>query len=262
MKRLTVILISVVAILSVISCKNEKKTTNTNPLSIGKKVEDKKTKEIEEKPTKAQSNYDGPSAEVIINKYFKAIGGVDKVKAIKTLVTNMEADMQGQTMKVVTKKMFPNKFSTSYEVMGQKQREFFNGEKGFMELDGQKVQLQNDEIAKFKNDAAPFSDIAFLKGVVAGEEEVEGEKAYVIVLGEKKAFYDMKTALKLKETAKVLNPDNGRKETVTTYFEDYKAVDGIKLPFTILERLGNGIKVPLKVKSYEIDKNVTDKDFE
>lgn len=249
------IIIVVFALAIVISCKNEKKNTT----NVEEKVENKQAKKV---PVKVQSNYNGLSAEVIINNYFKAIGGINKVKAVKTLVTNMEADMQGQTMKVVSKKMFPNKFLISYEVMGQKQVEFFDGEKGFMQLDGQKIQMQGDEIAKFKNDAAPFSDIAFLKGVVTGEEEVEGNKAYVIALGDKKAFYDIKTGLKLKEVSKETNPDNGRKETVTTYFENYKQVDGVKFPFIILERLGNATKVPLKVISYEVNKNVTDKDFQ
>lgn len=249
------IIIAVFALATIVSCKNEKKTTNTNTTTVEKKVEDKKS-------IKVQSNYDGPSAEVIINNYFEAIGGTNKVKAVKTLVTNMEADMQGETMKVVSKKMFPNKFLTSYEVMGQKQIEFFDGEKGFMKLDRQKVQLQDDEVAKFKNDAAPFSEVAFLKGVVTGEKEVKGKKAYVIVLGDKKAFYDTETGLKLKEVSKAINPDNGKKETVTVYFEDYKTVDGIKLPFKIFERLENGPKMMLKVKSYEINKNVTDKDFQ
>lgn len=254
------IIIAVFALATIISCKNEKKTTKTTT-TVEEKVEDKKTKQEEEASIKVQSDYDGPSAEAIINNYFKAIGGIDKVKAVKTLVTNMEADMQGQTMKLVTKKMFPNKFFTSYEVMGQKQIEFFDGEKGFMQLDGQKVQLQADEVVKFKNDAAPFSDIAFLKGVVIGKEEVDGKKAYVIALGNKKAFYDTKTGLKLKEVSKETNPDNGKKENITTYFENYKEVDGVKLPFTISEKLGNSTKVPLKVISYEVNKNVTDNDF-
>lgn len=249
------IIITVFALATIVSCKNEKKTTNTNTTTIEKKVEDKKS-------IKVPSNYNGPSAEVIINNYFKAIGGIDKVEAVKTIITSMEADMQGQIMKVVIKKAFPNKFSTSYEVLGQKQREFFDGEKGFMELDGKKVQMQDNEVDKFKNDAAPFSDVAFLKGIVTGEKDIDGKKAYVIALGDKKAFYDMKTGLKLKEIAKVINPDNGKKEKIATFFKDYKTIDGIKLPFTILERLGSAAKVSLKVKSYEINKNITDKDFE
>lgn len=256
------IIITVFALASIASCKSEKKNTNTKTTTVEKKIENKKPKEIEETPAKVQSNYNGPSAEVIINNYFKAIGGASKVEAVKTLVTNMEADMQGQIMKIVTKKMFPNKFLTSYEIMGQKQIEFFDGEKGFIKLGGQKVQLQSDEITKFKNDAAPFSDIAFLKGVVMGEKEVEGKKTYEIVIGDKKAFYDMESGLKLKEISKTINPDNGKKEIVKTYFEDYKVVDGIKLPFKISEKLGNEPKVILKVKSYEVNKNVTDKDFQ
>lgn len=253
------IIIVVFALATIVSCKNDKKTTNSNATNVEQKVEEEKP---EEKTVEVQSNYNGPSAKEIISNYFKAIGGASKVEAVKTIAANMEADMQGQTMKVVTKKMFPNKFLTSYEVMGQKQSELFDGEKGFMKLDGQKVQMQDDEVEKFKNDAAPFSDVAFLKGVVTGEEDVDGKKAYVIVLGDKKAFYDMKTGLKLKESTKVLNPDNGKKETVATYFEDYKDVDGIKLPFTIKESLGMGAKATLKVTSYEINKNVTDKDFQ
>lgn len=256
------IIITIFALVSIASCKSEKKNTSTKTTRVEKKIENKKPKETEETPAKVQSNYNGPSAEVIINNYFKAIGGTNKVEAVKTLVTNMEADMEGQIIKIVTKKMFPNKFLTSYEIMGQKQIEFFDGKKGFIKLDGQKVELQSDEVAKFKNDAAPFSDIAFLKGDVIGEKEVEGKKTYEIVIGDKRAFYDMESGLKLKEISKAINPDNGKKETIKTYFKDYKEVDGIKLPFKILEKLENEPKVILKVKSYKINKNVTDKDFQ
>ncbi len=261
MKKI-IIPITVFALAIIVSCKNEKKATKTNTTTVEKKVEDKKPKEKKERPINVQSNYNGPSAEVIINNYFKAIGGANKVKAVKTLKVNIDADMQGQTMKMVIKKAFPNKFLTSYEFSGEKQIEFFDGEKGFVKLSGQKVQMQDSEVAKFKNDTAPFSDVAFLKGTVVGEEDVDGKKAYVIVLDKKQAFYDAKTGLKLKEVEEGINPDNGKKEIVTIYFEDYKTVDGIKLPFKILERLGKGPKMMLKVKGYEINKNVTDKDFQ
>lgn len=244
-------------ILAITSCKNEK-NENKDVAVVEKKAEEKSIVSN----TTILENYKGLSADAIVDNYFKAIGGIDKVQSIKTLVLNAEVSLQGQKLKIVTKEAAPNKSLTVFEVMGQKQREFFNGEKAFMEMSGQKMEMTGEDAVKYKNYTAPFTDVAFRKGTVTGEEEVEGKKAYVITLGDKQAFYDIKTALKLKEVIVSVNPDNGKKEPMSTYFKDYKTVDGVKFPFTVIQDLGLGDKMELKVTSYEINKNVTDKDFQ
>lgn len=247
-------------VLAITSCKNGKKE---DKVIKGQAVVEKKAEENSVKPTTTTlENYKGLSADTIVRNYFKAIGGIDKVQSIKTLLSRAEVNTHGQTMKVVTKEAVPNKSLTVLEVMGQKQREFFNGEKAFMELEGQKMEMTGEDAVKYKNYTAPFTDVAFRKGIVTGEEEVDGKKAYVITLGDKQAFYDIKTALKLKEVIVGVNPDNGKKEPMSTYFKDYKAVDGVKFPFTVIQDLGLGDKMELKVTSYEVNKNVTDKDFQ
>lgn len=204
----------------------------------------------------------GLTAESIVNKYFKAIGGLNKVKAIKTIVSNSEVNMQGQVMKVTTKTAFPNKVSTTFDVMGQKQRQVFDGKKGFMEMQGRKIDMSDEEVKMFEKETSPFIDFGYVNGIVKGIEDVNDKKTYVISIRDKRVFYDKESGLKLKEVIAGKNPETGEPETTATLFQDYKPVNGIKLPHTIIQDMGQDGKMELKVKGYLLNKGVTDKDFQ
>lgn len=245
------IIIGVFALATMVSCKNEKKKDKT-ATPVEKTAPAEVKKEV----------YNGPNSETVINNYFKAIGGLDKVKAVKTLVTKAETNVGGQTMTVLSKFAEPNKFSTTFtDKDGNAQRQFFDGEKAFMQADNQKIQMSPIETDIFKQETTPFADVAYLKGKVKGIEDVDGEKAYVIETKDKQVFYSVKTGLKIKDILSFEDSESGQKLNLPTYYSDYKEVAGIKFPHTVVQDMGEGESMKMTFKSFEVNKNVSDKDF-
>lgn len=245
--RRIIIIVFVLAI--IFSCKNEKK-------------EDKSTNTKVEKITEKKDKL--PSAETIVNNYFKAIGGIDKVKAIRTLIANAETKVDGQMMKVVTKSAAPNKFTTTFTAKdGNTQRQFFNGTLAYIEIDGKKEQLSKEEAEAFKLETTPFADFAFIDGTVQGIEKVDEIDTYVIKKGDKRVFYSVKTGLKVKDILTLIDGQTNTPVDLPTYYSDYKEVNGIKFPHSVIQEMGETMP-PMEFifKSFVFNKNVNNKDFQ
>ncbi len=243
------IIITVFALATIISCKNEKK-------------EDKSTGTKVEKTTEKKNNL--PSAETIVNNYFKAIGGIDKVKAIKTLITISETEVDKQIMQVVTKSAVPNKFTTTFTTKdGETQRQFFNGTEAFIEIDQKKELLSKEEAEAFKSETTPFADFAFINGKVQGIEKVDGIDTYVIKKGDRRFFYSVKSKLKIKNILTLKDGQTGTPVDLPTYYSNYKEVNGIKFPHSVIQGMGETMPpMEFTFKKFIFNKNVTDKDFQ
>ena len=83
-------------------------------------------------PIKAPSaapNPEGISAEQVIDKYIQAIGGKEKLMAIKDESMSMEASAQGMTLEMVSLKKDPGKVKVSVTVMGNEVQSHFHNAK-------------------------------------------------------------------------------------------------------------------------------------
>lgn len=240
MKRLTIITVIVFTILAIMSCKKGGEKANTQS-------------------DKGNLN----SAEAVVNKYFEAIGGIENAKAVKTLITTAETKIEGQTMKIVSKFAAPNKFTTSFtDAAGNVQRQFFDGEKAFMGIDNQKMQMPPTETDIFRRETTPFADFAYMKGTLTGIEMIEGKKAYVVETKDKKVFYNVETGLKVKDVLSVEDAETGTQIDLATYYSDYREVNGIKFPHSVIQEMGEGLSMEIIYKGFVFNKDVTDKDFE
>ena len=75
---------------------------------------------------------EGVSASTVINDYIKAIGGSEKVNAVKTLKLVYKATIQGSQLELTRKIAAPNKESNVITFGGQVfQQQVFDGEKGY-----------------------------------------------------------------------------------------------------------------------------------
>jgi predicted Zn-dependent peptidase len=119
-----------------------------------------------EKPKMTLPIPEGVTASSVIDSYFNAIGGADKIAAIKTLAMTYNATIQGTPIVLTTKVAAPNKTTNTISVMGQTmQKQAFNGENGYNEMRGQKKEFDEKEINKSKSNTAPFSDMAYKNGL-------------------------------------------------------------------------------------------------
>ena len=214
-----------------------------------------------EKPAMTMPIPEGMTAETVVNKYFKAIGGKDKVMAVKTKMTLANATIQGTPIVMTTKAAEPNKTSLVISVMGNTmQKMVFNGKNGYQEARGQKIDMQPAQIAEAKASNTLFSDLHYNAGELLRIEPIEGENAIVLKYNNTEIFYDMASGLKIKEVKITKTPD-GKEGKTPTNFSDYKEVSGILFPHTISTKMGP-IDLNLTVKEIKVNEGVSDADFE
>lgn len=190
------------------------------------------------------------SSKEVIDNYIKALGGRDKLEAVKTTIIDNILTVQGMDITMTTKKM-GNKFKSEQSVMGQKMIQLFDGEKGYFEQMGQKNDIPADKIAELKKsrtiDALGYDPANFTSVTV---EKIDGKDYNVLNSDKGKHYFDASTGLLYKSTS-----NEG-----SAVMKSYMTVDGIKFPSEI-DAEGNGQKVTIKTTKVTINSGVTDADF-
>ncbi|RLK03016.1 insulinase family protein [Tenacibaculum discolor] len=212
-----------------------------------------------EKPAMSLPIPNGVTASSVVDDYFKAIGGKDKVANVKSVMITSNAAVQGMQLSLVQKNATPNKSSVIVSMMGNvMQKVIFDGTKGYQEANGQKKEMTEEELEKAKKESAPFADKAYKTGTLDRIEPIDGNNAYVIKHGKKEIFYDVKSGLKVKEVKTAKGPQGEIK--VPVVFSDYKEVNGIKFPHKMIQKNGP-MTFEFITKEIKINEGVSDADF-
>jgi zinc protease len=204
----------------------------------------------------------GVTATSVLNDYFKAIGGANKIKAVKTTHYNYEATVQGMTLLLEVKYMAPNLVSASTSMMGNvMSKQVFDGEKAYAEGRGQKKDITGDALEEMKATTTPFSELGYLKTAkLLKIETVDGQNAYVLQVSKnKKAYYSTKTGLKIKEVTTQKLP-NGKEMSQTVNYADYKDVKGVLIPYTRSMNFGPQV-IKFKLLEAKLNEGITKDDF-
>lgn len=201
------------------------------------------------------------TAESIVNKYINAIGGRKALEAVKTVKMDASAEMQGMKLGLEMTKTTKNQSSVVVSMGGNPmQKVIFDGEKGYMSGQGQKMDYTDDQNKAAKNQAVPFLELTAKDVKLERVEDVDGKSAYVVSLGEdQEAFYDKETGLKIKEVS--TQEMNGQKVATTVLYDDYQEVNGVKFPFVIKQAAGPQ-ELTFKINKVTINEGVADSDFE
>jgi len=206
---------------------------------------------------------EGLDGKKLVSDYLTALGGMDKLKAVKTMVTKMSMDLMGQKagmeMGQKDNKMFYSEMSMAGNVM-QEQR--FDGVKAKVGGMGQSQTItEGPQLETMKAQAVTFGQLDYLNDdhelTIKGVEDVEGEKAYKVEVvkpgGDKNyEFYSIKSGLIIRNVSTQPGP-GGEPSTITTDLSDYKAVDGIMFPHTITINGAMPVPLVMKVDSYEVN---------
>ena len=200
----------------------------------------------------------------VLNQYIEAIGGQDKLAAIESYHLTAETEMQGMKLNLEMMKTAGGKFMQDVKVGGNSMsKQVFDGEKGYMMMQGQRKDMGAEEIVKIKEEAVPFPELDYLSNdsvTLEGMETIDGKKAYKVKLSEEKsAFYDMETGLKVQETTQA--EMGGQKMVSTINYKDYQEVSGVQFPFIIAQTVGPQ-SFDFKVSEIKINEGVSDSDFE
>ncbi|MFD2567165.1 M16 family metallopeptidase [Pseudotenacibaculum haliotis] len=202
----------------------------------------------------------GLTAAKVVDKYVAAIGGAEKVDAVKTMMFVYKATIQGNELELTRKIAGPNKESNVITFGGQVfQKQVFNGEKGYSVQQGRRQELSGEELETAKAKALPFEDIAYKAGKLDRIESIDGNNMYIIKFKDAEIFYDVKTGLKIKSMRTVKGPQGDVQ--VPSNYSDYKAVNGILIPHKFEQGMGR-FTLNFELKEVKINEGVSDKDFE
>ena len=217
----------------------------------------------------AQASAPTPSLDQILDKYVQAIGGRAAVEKVTTRMMKgtLELPATGDAGSIVpgTIEVYqkaPNKRLSTVVIPGNgTDQRGYNGTAGwFVDPDEGPKDLSGPDLDAMKSDAPLNREIRlkelYPKMTVAGKATVAGREAYVVEAplgdGVEKFYFDAGNGLLVRDDAPVQIPDEGL-TTQVSLLEDYRDVDGVKLPFAIRRTRPDGDST---IKFTEIKNNV------
>ena len=216
-----------------------------------------------EKPEMTKPIPEGVTIQTVMDNYINAIGGTEKLKSVSTTFTLAEASVQGMALTMSSKSMTPNKQSVIVSGMGMVlSKTIFDGEKGYIEQQGMKTDMDEKQLEKSKSAGLPFPELNFVNDetvTLKSIEPINGLDAYVVKKGDDTTiYYDVQSGLKVKQVTEV--EAMGQKMKQGFEFVDYKEVDGIKFPHTMKMSAGPQA-FDFIIKEIRINKDVTEEEF-
>ena len=189
-----------------------------------------------EKPVFEIKIPDGVTATTVLQNYIDAIGGNEKLEQVKSVVVEATGEMQGMKFDLKTKTTADNKFTMDLKMAGNSMsKQVFDGEKGYMVMQGQKMDIPATDLKSYKAASYPFPELHYNTDSISLEkiEMVDDRKAYAVAVSDKMTnFYDMETGLKIKQVTKTPMGEQA------LGFKNYKQVEGILYPFLYNQAFG------------------------
>jgi hypothetical protein len=205
-----------------------------------------------------------PSVDQILDKYVKALGGRAAIEKLTSRVCKgtFEVDqMPGPAAEEIDEKAPDKQYMATDAPNFGLVRRGFNGAVGWE--DNPQTGLRDvtgSELAAMKRDADFYRAIKlkdlYPKMTLKGKESVNGHDAYVIEATPPDAppdtmYFDADSGLLLRTQREAEGPYG--KVTVDATFDDYREVDGIKLPYVMRFSMGDFAFV---IKLTEVKHNV------
>lgn len=213
-------------------------------------------------------------AETIVADYITAIGGMDAVKKLNSVLDSGTLTVQGNTLQVVQKKMVPGKMLQVVTMNGNTVgKTVFDGTKGYTEQMGNRTDMGETDMSDLKSQTSLIEQVDYLtnkayKMAVIGTEKLNGADAYKLLVTMPSGktdteYYDVATKLLLQKT--MANSVNGQDFTTTNKFSNYKKVGSVLLPYTLTAEISAGAmnqSFDILLTSIQVNEGVTAADFE
>ncbi len=204
------------------------------------------------------------TADKVLDDYLLAIGGTSKLNAVEDLKIVMSGQI-GEKMVISTvMKKSPNYYSSELTVDDKLvERTKFDGNKAVQtDETGYSRDLDRD-VFDIELNAVLFPEGVYREAdsrlTLSGSVQIAGEKAWKLTIQTANGnvifeYYSAETGLKLKRFERQLT-QNGMIE-VSTYFKDYRAVEGIKYPHLVKQSAG--LNFTLTVDAIEVNQGLGD----
>lgn len=192
--------------------------------------------------TKAQEQL--PSVDQILSRYVRALGGKAAIERLTSLTMSgtMEAPAAGVSGKAEMAARAPNKYYLRIEVEGFGAfTQAYDGTSGWSQdpVNGLR-DISGVELAQLKREADLYREThlkeVYTKLVVKGREKVGASDTYVVDAtppegGTDKLYFDTQSGLLVRTDSVNRSPQGEIPAQV--YIEDYKDVNGVKIPVTL-----------------------------
>jgi zinc protease len=197
------------------------------------------------KATPSTSTEDLPSVDQILEKYVKSVGGKEALEKITSRAVKGTFEIEAMNVKANFENYMkaPNKSTTIVTVPDFGTFiEVYDGANGWKvnPMEGGLREISGLELTEMKLDAELLTELNlkknFPKMVVTGKEKAGSYDTYVIEAtpaegGAEKLYFDVTTGLLVRQDHE--RSSSQGKQMIETYFDDFKAVDGVKLAHTI-----------------------------
>lgn len=223
----------------------------------------------EYEPSAAKELPAGLTAEKVIDSYISALGGKEKLSAVKAIKMDMNAEMMGNAIDMKVIKRMPKNLLIEVSMGGNvMSKQLLNNDEAVVMQMGNKVPVNEEAKEQLVLASYPFPELKYeelgVKTKLTGVEKVDGKDAYAIEVtypsGNKIIeYYDAESGLKVQETKTQKTPQ-GEMSLSTTY-SDYKEVGGIKFPHLIVQPMGGGMKLNVKTQNIEINPEISEETF-
>lgn len=217
------------------------------------------------------------SADEVVNKSIEARGGLEKLRAIKTVTMNGTATLGGPGGSLQApfsmKSKRPGQMRMEITIQGQSLVQATDGKtpwtinpfqgspapEKMSEDDAKDAEQQADIDGPLVDYKAKGNTVELL-----GKEDFEGTEVYKLKVtlkggGIQYIYLDASTYLEIKETTK--RSRNGQEFEVETLPSDYKEVNGVLFPFSIQSKVNGTTQFELTLDSIDANKDVEDAIF-
>lgn len=218
-----------------------------------------------EKPEFSKPIPAGVTSATVIENYISAIGGLEAVNAVNSVMTAADVTIEGMPFKptAVMKTMVPNMSSMemSIEGMGTVMKQKFDGSEGYVEQQGMQQPMSEDELAEKAEEKGLFPetylDVNTL--TLVSLTAIDGVDVYKIKVKEDSyRYYDAATGL-LVRTEKS-EEAQGQKMTSVQDLSDYREVNGVLFPYSQKITTGPQI-IGLAASEIVVNDGVSAEDF-
>jgi hypothetical protein len=219
-------------------------------------------------PLPASGQEAGAGPDAVIERYFEAIGGREKVAALRDRTSKGNLAVMGMTGTIEIREKVPNKVYTLVDVGVARLETWFDGEKGYRDDPMQGSGPMGEEELEDLRDSyviAPLLNYRDHGWTVrsGGEGEVEGSPASIVEVVDKrervtKYFFDRQTHVLRKVVAPIPAREGGGEQEIVV--SDLREVAGVKFPFKLV-RATPAMTVEVTFDSIEANTGLADDVF-
>jgi hypothetical protein len=211
----------------------------------------------------------GLTATEVINRYLTAIGGADKVKAVKDMSMAATGNVQGTDIQMTRKFKAPDKYLLDVFIPAMDthaSKILITGDSVKMIQMGSSVPVDNATRLKMKANQQIVPELVYLTdgstfvlspdivtddaGIDTYQVTVTTPDAQTLVL-----YYDVKTGFRIKTETR-----SGDQVTSVVESSDYREVGGIKFPYAIKNFI-SGQELNFKVTDLKVNSGLSDEEF-